>query len=190
MKLNWSDNIKPGSGNPDELVNRAIGGDREAERRLFERLAVRFRYVAKRYAVGADAEDLVQDACTTIFEKFRTETFTRGFYPWSYGVLRMKIGNYLQHKKRRGDRQIALHEGIPDGSSSGDSSLRRLLLECLGQMVRSKPRYARILNLSHQGYTTDQICSRLKMNANQYYVALNRSRSRLRACLKTKGAAL
>jgi RNA polymerase sigma factor (sigma-70 family) len=134
-----------------------------------------------------DAEDLVQEACTTVFEKYRNETFDVGFHAWACGVLRMKIGNYLHRKHRNSQRSARLTDRTEDRSPGSTPGLQRALIDCLKRLLKKKPRYARILNFSHQGYTTNQICERLKMNSNQYYVALNRSRSLMKACLQQMG---
>lgn len=181
----------PSAGDRQEaLVEAALAGDSAAERRLFQNLTVRFRLIAKRYAVETDAEDLAQEACMTIHEKYRTEKFSKSFHAWAHGVLRMKIGNYLQHKKTVVQREIALEGPIGATDSSANVQTKRHLLECLKNLLREKPRYARVLNLSHQGYTTEQICERIQMTANHYYVSLNRSRSLLRVCLESKGVSL
>lgn len=186
--MNRGENDPSTAQRTETLYRAALEGDQGAEKQLFEHLTVRFRYLAKRYAVEADAEDLVQETCTTIFEKYRSEKFSVSFGAWAYGVLRMKIGNYLQQNKRTRQREGNMPETVADPHTDGAGSrLRRNLLDCLSSLIESKPRYARILNLSHQGFTTEQICDRLEMNANQYYVALNRSRSLLKACLQGKG---
>ena len=174
----------------ERLVEAALAGDEAAERLLFRQLSVRFRLIAKRYAVEADAEDLAQEACMTIHEKYRTEKFSKSFHAWAYGVIRMKIGNYLQHKKAVVQREVALEDSVGSSHASSGHQTKRQLLECLKRLLKEKPRYARILNLSHQGYTTEQICDRIQMTANHYYVSLNRGRSLLRHCLDSKGVSL
>lgn len=170
-----------------ELIARALAGDRQAERQLFERLTVRFRYIAKRYIKDDDAEDIVQDACVTIIEKYKTQQYSSGFEAWAYGVLKMKIGNYLQKlktvRKNIVDRQamdsqaaaVSSHEGI---------ELKRMLIRCLKKIYNTHPHYARVLNLAHQGYSTDEICGMLQIKPNYMYVILNRGRKMLKKCLE------
>ena len=62
--------------------------------------------------------------------------------------------------------------------------LKEQLLFCLERVGQSNRRYARILNLYYQGYTTDEVCLRLGINANHSYVALWRARSLLEICLE------
>ena len=49
--------------------------------------------------------------------------------------------------------------------------------------------YARIVNLRYQGFTTDEVCERLSISSDQYYVYIGRGRNMLRSCLAEKGVA-
>jgi RNA polymerase sigma factor (sigma-70 family) len=173
----------------DNLIGRARQGDREAEAEIYQYLFERFASLAKR-RVGSkeDAEDLAQEACVTVIEKYRTETYTKGFAAWAYGVLRNKIGNYLQLARVK-KKHLPLYStgGVAAQRSNVqiDTLLRRNLLQCLRQMAKSHLSYARILNLVHQGFTTGEICSRLGITPNQMYVTLSRGRSLMEGCLET-----
>jgi RNA polymerase sigma factor (sigma-70 family) len=173
----------------DNLVSRARQGDREAEAEIYQYLFERFASLAKR-RIGSkeDAEDLAQEACVTVIEKYRSETFTKGFAAWAYGVLRNKIGNYLQLARVK-QRHLPLHSssGVAGQRSNVqiDTLLRRNLIECLRRLAKSHLSYARVLNLVHQGFTTGEICSRLRITPNQMYVTLSRGRSLMEECLDT-----
>ncbi len=174
----------------EELAQKARGGDLSAEKLLFEKLLVRFQYLAKR-KIGAEcSEDLAQEACMTVFEKYKNETFTVGFLPWAHGVLKMKIGNFLQKKQRMTGRELDLNEEFNAISPDVDPILRRSLIDCIRELAKTGVQYARILNLSFQGFTTEDICNRLRIKANNYYVILNRGRSKLRLCLQGKGVSV
>ncbi len=169
----------------NDIVNRAQTGDTEAERELFRQLTVRFRFIAKQYIDNEDAEDIVQDACVTVLDKYKQESYERSFAAWAYGVLRNKIGNYYRKKKSRGD---LLFEHISRNAATllkqPDYSLVSRLRACLKKIVKISPRYARVLNLAYQGYETADICQRLNINRGNYYMLLNRSRRLLRDCLE------
>lgn len=171
----------------EELARKAVSGDPAAERELFEQLLERFRYLAKRRIGEEDCEDLAQEACATVFEKYRQEQFTVGFLAWAHGVLRMKIGNYLQKKRRKGEREAELVEEVDTPSHRVDPTLKRHLLDCLHELIRAGGQYARILNLAHQGFATAEVCARVGITANNYYVTLSRGRSMLKDCLQRKG---
>ena len=172
----------------NELIKKALAGDKQAEKEIFERLTVRFRFIAKRYIAKDDAEDIAQEACVTIIEKYKDETFDKGFEPWAYGVLRMKIGNYFQRmatvKKNIVDKEHAIDrkEAISEDSRL---DLRLSLINCLKKINVAHPQYARALNLVHQGYTTDEVCDMLQIKSNYLYVILNRGRKMLKTCLES-----
>jgi RNA polymerase sigma factor (sigma-70 family) len=174
----------------EELVQKAIDGDKKAEKEIFDYLFVRFKYLAKRTVGESDCEDLAQEACMTILEKYKNEEFTVSFTAWAYGVLKMKIGNYLQSGRRRFDKEAYPVNDIEVTASTQDPTLKKILIDCLRKISRSYIRYARALNLAYQGYDTEEACSKLDMNPNHYYVTLNRGRSLLKSCIEEGGISL
>jgi RNA polymerase sigma factor (sigma-70 family) len=164
------------------LLQRARSGDISAEDKIFRHLRVRFTLLAKRRIGGVDAEDIAHEACLTVLEKYKTLTGSVDFEAWAYTVLRNKIGNYLQSRsvRNRTMRSSGQTDTAPAGIlSAPDPDLRRRLKRSLRLLVKTNPRYARVLNLAHQGYTTAEICERLKISPNHLYVLLNRSRKLL-----------
>jgi RNA polymerase sigma-70 factor (ECF subfamily) len=171
----------------DELLAKVKNGDRRAEQQIFQILLVRFELLAKRRVRNEDsARDIAQDACTTVLEKYKTEEFTTGFEAWAYGVLRMKIGNHIQKMNAEREKMSIKFdiELAPGPSAHIDSDLKMRLLVCLKEILEVNSKYARVLNLTYQGYKTDEICQRLGILAGNFYVTLNRGRSLLRHCLE------
>jgi RNA polymerase sigma factor (sigma-70 family) len=166
---------------------KARAGDRTAEQEMFEYLLARFTYLAQRRISAEEARDVAQDACVTVLEKYRTEAPQDRFLAWAYEVLRNKIGNYYQHqkvqKKVMADLPPDSPARLPDRAEA-DLETRLKLILCLKRLVKAYPRFARILNLIYQGYTTDEICQRLRLTANNLYVSLTRSRKILNNCLE------
>jgi RNA polymerase sigma-70 factor (ECF subfamily) len=175
----------------DELLARVRNGDERAEREIFQHLFVRFTVLAKRVITDdQECEDVAQEACITVLEKCKTETFTTGFRAWAYGVLKMKIGNYLQSAQVRRSRQtsdISVTRAQQLSSNPPNHDLRRRLVGCLKMILDAHPRFARILNLIHHGYQTDEISQRIRATRNHTYVMLHRGRSLLKKCLETGG---
>ncbi len=170
-----------------QLFSRALGGDQTAETELFEHLFVRFVYLAKRRVGEEEAEDIAQDACTTILRKFRTETGVERFDIWAYGVLKRKIGNFYQRRDTR--RKVMVGNGEVDDmtgliQTESNPEIRRILMVCLRKLIVSYPRYARILNLVYQGFSTDEVCRKLNIKPGNVYVMLNRGRKLLSDCLE------
>jgi RNA polymerase sigma-70 factor (ECF subfamily) len=175
----------------NRLLSRAKAGDRDAEEQLFRVLRARLSTIAKRRVWEKEAaEDVVQQTCLTVLEKYKTEEFPAGFEAWVNGVLRMKIGNYLQSKKVRQERfdHGPTVEGISRfGSVQPNPDLEAKLTDCMRKIVKVFPRYARVLSLSYQGYGASEICDRLHVTRNNLYSILSRSRSILNKCLEMGG---
>ncbi len=173
----------------NHLIARAKAGDLDAEKQLFQILRARFMTIAKRRVWKDDeAEDVVQEACVTVLEKYKTAEFREGFRAWAYSVLRMKIGNYLQSKKIR-EGEFDLRSGAEKLSEpkvyQPDWDLETTLIDCLRKIVKVNPRYARVLSLSYQGYRAEEICHRLRVTRSNLYSLLSRSRAMLNNCLET-----
>ena len=172
----------------EHLLEKAKSGDKNAEKEIFSHLFVRFKYLAKRRIGEENCEDLAQEACMTIAEKYKTEEYTVGFAAWAYGVLKMKIGNFLQAKKRLSGKQKSFDNGyVLNRASDPDPDLKRALIKCIKKVAREYRRYARALNLTFLGYDTEDICRRLQIKPGHYYVVLNRGRAMLKECLRTEG---
>lgn len=172
---------------PDALslcLARARQGDPDAEQHLFHHLSVRFRLLtARRIRDPQAAEDVAQEACVTVLRKYREETFRVSFEAWAWGVVNMHIKNHLHRMSVRRERNVEERVRDREAASVVDPEVHRRLLDCLRKVSRVNRRYARILNLIHQGYSTDEICRRLEMNRNSLYVTLHRARNLLRRCL-------
>jgi RNA polymerase sigma factor (sigma-70 family) len=168
----------------------AKNGDKEAENRIFEYLLVRFTFLAKQRVKEGDAEDIAQEACITVLDKYRNIDDSVNFEAWAYNILRNKIGNYLRVKDIRSKADAKkkldakMNHSVP---SQLNIDIRRTLLKCLRRLYRINHRYARVLNLAHQGYSAREICDRLDITTNNCYVILSRGRKMLDACLKNGG---
>ena len=95
--------------NINELHKRIGAGDPEAEERLFESLSARFRMFARqRVKDKEDAEEIVQDALTTIVQKYRGIEFETSFAAWAHKVLEYKILDHFRARGRQADRRAEL----------------------------------------------------------------------------------
>lgn len=184
--IDWVKDIP--ADNMKNLYEKALKGDEQAEKELFQSLFVRFRLFAEQKVDEEIASEIAQQACVTVLEKYRTETFKIGFQAWAYGILKMTLLSYHRDKSREKERQQPFCDDfkLPQ-SKTPHPMLRHHLMDCIGQLVKSYSKYARILNLHYQGYSTDEICQRLKLKPEQYYVYVTRGRSLLRDCLIQKG---
>jgi len=174
----------------DDLIKRAKSGDESAENEILSIFSLRFRLISKhRIWSIEDAEEIAQESCITVLEKYKDEYFSKGIEEWAYGILRMKIGNYLQRKKVRNkvhsmstDKIDILHE-----AKNPTNEIKIRLSDCMKKLIQQYPRYARALNLIYQGFKTKEICKKMMISDNHLYVVLNRGRSLLKNCLETSG---
>ena len=171
-----------------QLLELAREGDKEAEEELFQLLLARFVFYSGNWISDPEtAADIAQEACVTVLRKYKTETFQTGFDAWAYGVLRMNIRHHFHKagmsKKRRNDEETHIREAL-HASSPPDPEVERALAGCLKKILAVNPRYARALNLIHQGYKADDICERMGITRNHFYVTLNRARAMLKRCLE------
>lgn len=167
-----------------DLARRASAGDNSAEIQLMEHLSVSFRLFAQhRVWNDEDAEEVVQDALMVVLAKYRDVTFESSFSGWAYQILNNKIMDYVKRKqtRRRLDEQQAA--GRSESNPSSDPELRKRLIDCFRKLHGHNVRYARILNFSYQGYSTEEICQRLRIKDSNLYVLLMRARKALMACL-------
>jgi RNA polymerase sigma factor (sigma-70 family) len=172
----------------ERLLDRARQGDEAAEKEIFEFLLARFTAFATRKIGGKDAADVAQEACLTIVKKYRDEKYTIGFEAWAYGVLKMTIRNFLRYRRYREKTSAPEFEIDRSGKTweqEPDFELKRNLLDCLKQIYKRNPLYARSLNLRYQGYQTEAISEMLHVAPKNYYVLLSRGRKLLKECLET-----
>ncbi len=169
------------------LFIKAQNGDKNAEDKIFQYLFVRFCYLAKQRVGEGACEDIAQEACLTVLEKYHSLAASVEFEAWAYKVLRNKIGNYYQ-KLTSEANYIVVDDKTVEYAHPKDANprLRVRILDCLKNVYKVNPRYHRILQLVSEGYKTDEICRELNVNPNNLYVLLNRSRKLLKDCLKHK----
>ena len=163
------------------LFIRAKNGDKKAEEKIFQILSVRFSYLAKQRVGEGASEDITQDACLTVMQKYPSLADTVEFEVWAYKVLRNKIGNYYQ--KRAQEINYFVKDDSPVEyfhPKSINENLRMQISDCLNKISAKNPRYYRILNLVSEGYKTNEIAEMLHVKPNNLYVILNRSRTMLK----------
>jgi len=170
------------------LYKKAICGDKSAEEALFSALSERFEQFAyHRIWDKEDSKDVLQDTLLAIAREYRQIEFETSFSAWAYKVLDNRILAYIKRKQLRQGRTEAGADsrGSQNRAEDVNPDLRLRLLDCLRKIGEVNRRHARILDLHYQGYTTEEICHRLKTTRNSIYIALHRARKMLETCLKT-----
>jgi len=172
----------------DPSFEEARDGNKKAEEELFSFFKSRFKTIAVKRIGHADAEDVAQDACLTVLRKYKTEEFSKGMIPWAYGVLRMKIGNYIQTRTRH-NKSLA---SFPQENQIKHwpyeityNDLKKQILHCLELIVQKNALYATILNLGYGGYKTEEICQKVQIEKKSLYDTIYRARLMLKKCLET-----
>lgn len=175
------------SADINTLFQTARTGDREAEKRLLEGLFVRFRLFAYQKVWDEDeAAELAQEALVIIAREYSGLEIEKSFAAWAYRVLENRLMSYFRTRRVR--REALEREGLdrpPESAGDPQPDLKRKLLDCLRKVGSANRRYARILNLHYQGFSTGDVCRKLRMTANHSYVMLSRARDMLERCLDT-----
>ena len=172
-----------------EDLQRAVrAGDSESESTLMRLLSERFHVLAYQKVWNKEeARDVAQEALAAVVREMRTVDIHTSFAAWAHQVFENRLMAYIKTKqteqRRLGDR---LDSGGDLPSEQASPGFRQRLLICLERVGRVSRRYARILNLHYQGFSTEEICQRLQISENNCYVLLFRSRSLLKNCLDEK----
>ena len=171
----------------NSLQVKARQGDRQAEERLFQYLHVNFRLFAQHRVWNAeDSEEVVQDALKTIVIKYKDLEVETSFAAWAHGVLIRKILDYVKVKQLRAAHRAETSNPVHwHGQAPPDPALKSRLLDCLKKVSRIHRQHARVLTLHYQGYSTSEICQRLKVKTGNFYVMLSRARIQMARCLET-----
>ncbi|UCC81060.1 MAG: RNA polymerase sigma factor [Candidatus Zixiibacteriota bacterium] len=170
----------------NEIYRHAAGGDSKAEKELFEVLTDRFHLFAHlRVWNREEAEDLVQEALAVVAAEYRAVNIETSFAAWAHKIMENRILGHIQKMRREQGRVIPgeTNEYL-SASWEPDPALRLRLLDCLKKVCLANPRYARIINLHHLGFSRQEICDKLELTLDQSYVVMSRARAKLKECLE------
>lgn len=173
--------------NINSLYENARSGDLDARDQLFKFLSVRFRLIAyQRIWSKSDSEDVAQEALMVVAQNIMKIDIRKSFSAWAGKILDNRILTYINKKQSQQTlkNELQLNSGT-SGTSNPSYDLKRRLITCLKKIELVNSRYFRILNLHGQGYSTDEVCTMLKIKPSNCYVILSRARSMLEKCLET-----
>jgi RNA polymerase sigma factor (sigma-70 family) len=186
--LNFFDNRSEVWLDINALYKDAIAGKKEAEDKLFSHLSERFeQFLHRRIWNKDDAQEILQETLMSIAKEYKTIGIERSFLAWAYKLLDYKILSYIKGRKQRGNRIISVADTsiAVDSMPDIDPKVRAILLDCLRKIGKLNRRYARIIDLHYLGYNTGEICLRLELSRNGFYIVLHRARKMLEICLET-----
>jgi RNA polymerase sigma factor (sigma-70 family) len=171
----------------EALQVAARNGDKQAEGQFLQFLTARFRlFTQLKIAEREEAEDVCQDALTTVLTRYKAIDFEVGFSAWAHGVLQKKILTYYRSKATHERKMNELATTLSGPAAMpADTLLESRLLDCLRKIHAVHQRHARILNLNYQGFSVDHICRKLAVTRTNLYSLLSRARDMLERCLET-----
>jgi RNA polymerase sigma factor (sigma-70 family) len=174
------------------LLELAVNNDKNAEKLLFQHLTDSFRLIAQQKIWNKEfAEEVVQNALTVIYQKYKDIDFKRSFFAWAYKVLENKILDHIKSRQRlKNQPTVLINDDYSYLSWHFDPNLKIRLIECFRELSRVNNKFARILNLKYHGFTTGEICGKMNLSNNNLYTIVSRARSLLEACIRRKEAAI
>jgi RNA polymerase sigma-70 factor (ECF subfamily) len=148
---------------PETLVARAIGGDREA----FEGIARRYLRVA--YAVALahlrrpeDAEDVAQDVMVTAFERLHTLRAPARLGAWVSEIARNQARNWMKRRRLREQPGEPRPVEVPDRDSSETSGYRTALIHALERLTPIQREVVLLHDL--EGWTHPEIADAIDLS--------------------------
>ena len=173
----------------NELWEQARAGDKRAETAVFDHLRRRFLALARAKLGGPECEDVAHDACVVVLRKYKELQAPFRYDVWAVQVLNYQIANHRRRiataRRRTGGTPDASETTAPRRTDT-EPALLRDLIDCVRKIAGGYRRYIRVLNLVHQGFTTEEICEKLTVSRNNLYVMVTRGRQMLRDCLAEK----
>lgn len=164
-----------------ELIARAVAGDRQAARELYDAHAPRvFRLAFRLTGDDEIARELTQETFIRAFAqlgRFRGES---ALSTWLHRVALSVISNAMRKVKRFRAREADLEEadGIPSAGGGVDPDLRDRLYRAIDEL----PEIYRVTFIMHdvEGYTHDEIATVLGIAEGTCKSRLSVARSQLR----------
>ncbi len=138
------------------------------------------------------AEDIFQDICVTICEKFAEFRKGTNFKAWAMEIARYKILSHYQQQSTRKKRMVHLTEEIADSLAANPVWLQEerpfvaelsALRKCLDR-TKGKSR-AILLKRYGEGLSCKAVAESIGWTVNAVYVALSRIRDALEKCVKS-----
>jgi RNA polymerase sigma-70 factor (ECF subfamily) len=149
-----------------------------------------YAYIFAFLPSAADADDVFQQTCVTIWREFERFEPDSDFQKWSQAIAFNQIRNF--RRKMRRDRHVFCDDVVEQmaeqrAEAPADGDARRRWLESCIELLR--PRDRELLAVSYSGATTfKQAAEKLGRPANTVYKALNRIRRLLLECVERRAA--
>ncbi|MCC5936297.1 MAG: RNA polymerase sigma factor [Lunatimonas sp.] len=166
-----------------DLIKKCLGGDRKAQRTLYELYSGKFLAVCRRYVKDSgSAEDIMIEGFMKIFEHLPQYRATGSFEGWMRKIM---VTQSLLHI--RNNRALQLEVPLDEGENGGYiESTENLESEDLLRLIDELPLgYRMVFNLyAIEGYSHKEIQELLGISESTSKSQLSRARATLRDRLK------
>jgi len=164
------------------LIRRAVEGDAQAIRMLYERYAPRVYAVVRRIAADDDlAQDYAQEAWIRAVRALPTFRGDARFSTWLHRIAVNAALQALRRSETRTKREAPMPEHLPAAPVHRDALLRRRLEEALDDL----PEGMRQVIILHdvEGYTHEEIGDVLGVTSGTSKSQLFKARTKMRQML-------
>lgn len=154
--------------------------------KLIESKATFLRFLEKRVARPADAEDILQSALVEVVENPEALRDEERLYGWFYRVLRNRITDHYRRTAAR-DRAHRAAAGRSEEATPPKDELFDATCRCVRDVIDTlKPEQSRILRSAYvDDRPLETIAVELETNRNNAGVKLHRARQALKDALVT-----
>ncbi len=190
--LRTPDRQREDARDDDQLITRAVAGDRGAFESLYDRYsAAVFGVALKMLGDREVAEDAVQEIFWRVWRRLASFDRSRAFAPWLFGIAHNYCIDELRRRKVRPqpvyeDDDHPILSDIPDDVDVGEAAAladqRRILREALDQLPEEQ-RQALLLAY-YGGLTQQEIAARLGNPLGTVKTRMRLGLQKLRALLQ------
>lgn len=170
-----------------ELIDGCVNGERNAQRRLYEKFSPRMLAVCIRYVGDREtAKDVLQDAFIILFNKIGTYKGDGSFEGW---VRKIFVNTALMHIRKNDVLKFSEEIEAVNGNDSVDSNiLEKLESKDIMKLISEMPYgFRTVFNLYiFEGYSHQEIAKALNISEGSSRSQLSRSRVWLRDKIKSR----
>jgi RNA polymerase sigma-70 factor (ECF subfamily) len=146
-----------------------------------------FRYIVSLVPNRADADELFQQTCLTLWESWERYDMSLDFVPWACGIAHNHVRNFY---RRRQNSQVQLDADVVEMLATRSSQLRQrddeklaALRACLNELTE---RNRGIVENYYGGMSVQEIATQRDLSANAIYKLLDRVREVLHGCVNLR----
>jgi len=146
-----------------------------------------FRYIVSLVPNRADADELFQQTCLTLWESWERYDMSLDFVPWACGIAHNHVRNFY---RRQQNSQVQLDADVVEMLATRSSQLRQrddeklaALRGCLNELTE---RNRGIVENYYGGMSVQEIATQRDLSANAIYKLLDRVREALHGCVNLR----